>query len=339
MGESHKHLGRRRRSFLTQDYTFASTVSKRFKDSRERPDLCVHAKFTNEYDAVRLVRECMAKGLPLVIDDFPDSVRWAASAQTVDDDPFMKIARWSDDEVEGVVGANLSTPRDFQGAQTREDAKTITNHGFRRGYKGREAAGAVYHCNTERLSYMGEETRRRPMYTGLDLRISPKRRPNKVSRIFSATSRSSRMQFEHSRVADNVVQSVSQTYGNMYSGHYTIPADMMKTQDWFLLHTSGFLTFGHIDGSGMATSAQIRGAGLKEWILFKSTKMPAPKTGDTRRDRERSATMLVERIGDLVLAASNEKLQRPNSDLKTDRDDDSDWDVDGCIIELRSTLR
>ena len=44
------------------------------------------------------MRECMSKGIPLVFDEFPESLRWASSSTTVDDDPFMDPLLWSDDE-------------------------------------------------------------------------------------------------------------------------------------------------------------------------------------------------------------------------------------------------
>ncbi|KAL1658379.1 hypothetical protein GGF50DRAFT_120928 [Schizophyllum commune] len=279
------------RNKLKWDLTYTRTVAKKFKSSRERPDLCMHAKFTNEFDAVKLIRRCMAQGLPLVFDEYPDSVRWAASATKVDEDPFMNPMRWSDDEVEGVVGADLNTPRDFQDAGLREDAAmepymTATLQEFHSWIKN----------------------------------------PGIVRCILDLTCGFPQSDDLTNRVADNVVQSVSQTYGNKYSGHYVVPADMLRTQDWFLLHTSGFLTFGHVDGSGMATSAQIRGAGLKEWIVFKSTKMPTPNAEDSRSERESLADKLVERTGDLISAASNEDLRPP---ARKSRGERFKWDVDG----------
>ena len=49
----------------------------------------MHVPFTTEREAIRLIRDCMAKGIPLVFDDFPDSLRWAHKGRTDDDDPFM----------------------------------------------------------------------------------------------------------------------------------------------------------------------------------------------------------------------------------------------------------
>ncbi|KAI4517645.1 hypothetical protein K525DRAFT_289413 [Schizophyllum commune Loenen D] len=289
------------RNKLKWDHTYTTTVAKKFSSSRERPDLCMHVKFTNEFDAAKLIRRCMAQGIPLVFDDYPDSIRWAAAANNVDEDPFMNPVRWSDDEVEGVVGADLNTPRDFQDAGVREDTAlqpyiTATLHDF---------------------------------YTWL-------KKPGIVRCILDLTCGFPQSDDLMNRIADNVVQSVSQTYGNKYSGHYVVPADMLKTQDWFLLHTSGFLTFGHIDGSGMATSAQIRGSGMKEWMIFKSTKMPTPKADASRRERESLADDLVQRIGDLIIAASNEEIRPPP---RKSRGEDSKWQVDGCIIELRPGMK
>ncbi|KAL1671980.1 hypothetical protein EV122DRAFT_284393 [Schizophyllum commune] len=253
--------------------------------------------FTTEAAATKHIRECMAKGVPLVFDDYPDSLRWAYPARTVDEDPFMVPMRWSDDDVQGVVGACLDTPRDFQDAEVRE---------------GEELAPYITATLLDFHSWL--------------------KKPGVVRCILDLTCGFPQSDELTNRIADNVVQSVSQTYGNKYSGHYTIAADMMKTQDWFLLHTSGFLTFGHIDASGMATSAQIRGAGMKEWIIYKATKTPAPKPSDTRHQREKATDALVTRIYDLIQAASQERIE-------PEKRKGRDWEVDGCIIELRPGMK
>lgn len=114
-----------------QDQIYTTTAARKFKSSRDRPDICVHATFTTQAEAVKLIRQCMAKGLPLVFDDYPDSLRWACASSTVDDDPFMDPVRWSDDEVEGVVGANLLSPRDFQGKSYRPPYNQQANSAIR----------------------------------------------------------------------------------------------------------------------------------------------------------------------------------------------------------------
>ncbi|KAL1712053.1 hypothetical protein EV715DRAFT_214417, partial [Schizophyllum commune] len=280
---------------LKWDYTYAANVAKKFKSSRDRPDLCRHATFTTAAEAIKLVRECMSKGIPLVFDEFPDSLRWASSSTTVDDDPFMDPLLWSDDDVHGMVGACLHAPRDFQDAGKREE-------------------DALNPYITATLS---------DFHTWL-------KKPGMVRCILDLTCGLTQPDDITNRVADNVRETVSSAYGNKYTGHYNITADMMKTQDWFLLHTGGFLTSGHIDGSGMATSAQIRGAGMKEWVVYKATKMPTPNPGDSRVERERKGHELVERVGDLVSAASNEDLEP-----QCDGERKPDWQVDGCVIELR----
>ncbi|KAL1727711.1 hypothetical protein EV714DRAFT_275284 [Schizophyllum commune] len=282
---------------LKWDQIYTTTAARKFKSSRDRPDICVHATFTTQAEAVKLIRQCMAKGLPLVFDDYPDSLRWACASSTVDDDPFMDPVRWSDDEVEGVVGANLLSPRDFQDAAVREKEELAP------------------YITATLLEF----------HTWLKL-------PGVVRCILDLTCGFPQSDDLTNRIADNVVQSVSQTYGNKYSGHSTVAADMMKTQDWFLLHTSGFLTFGHMDASGMATSAQIRGAGMKQWIIYKATKTPAPKPTDTRRAREKAMDALVTRLHELIEAASDERLEPKKRKSK-------DWQVDGCIIELRPGMK
>ncbi|KAL1750615.1 hypothetical protein FB107DRAFT_223568, partial [Schizophyllum commune] len=288
---------RGKKNKLKWDQTYTSTVARRFKSSRDRPDLCVHATFTTEAEATKLIRQCMAKGIPLVFDDYPDSLRWAHPARTVDEDPFMDPVRWSDDDAQGVVGACLDTPRDFQDAAVREKdelAPYIT--------------ATLYEFHTWL------------------------KQPGVVRCILDLTCGFPQSDELTNRIADNVVQSVSQTYGNKYSGRYTIAADMMKTQDWFLLHTSGFLTFGHIDASGMATSAQIRGAGMKEWIIYKATSTPAPKPTDSRKQREKAAEALVTRMYELIEAASDDQLEPKKRKGR-------DWEVDGCVIELRPGMK
>ncbi|KAI4516980.1 hypothetical protein K525DRAFT_252028 [Schizophyllum commune Loenen D] len=288
--------GKAAKNKLEWDFKFVKTAARTLKSSRDRPDLCVHATFTNERDAVELIKKCTATGMPLVFDEFPDSLKWAHGSETFEDDPFMDPIRWSADPVDGVVGANLKTPRDFQDAAIRE-------------------LKPLHPYVTANL---------------LEFRTWLKM-PGKASgplSIFCTLTDVLR-----SRIADNVVESCSQSYGNKYEGHFAVVADMLRTHDWFLLHTAGFLTFGHIDASGMATSAQIRGGGMKEWIVFRSSRMPKPKPGDSREQRRLIQSQLVRRVGDLITAASTDSLEAPV------RQDEDDWFVDGCIIELRPGMK
>lgn len=91
------------------------SVAQTFKSSRDRPDLCVHATFTTRKAAFDLIADCAAHGKPLVFDNFPESLVYATAGTSIDDDPFMNPLSWSTDRVDGIVGANLLTPRDFQG--------------------------------------------------------------------------------------------------------------------------------------------------------------------------------------------------------------------------------
>ncbi|KAI4294633.1 hypothetical protein K525DRAFT_212206 [Schizophyllum commune Loenen D] len=286
---------------LQWDYTFVTNVARTFKSSRDRPDLCVHATFTTERDAIELIKHCTANGMPLVFDDFPDSLRWASAANSFEDDPFMDPQRWSTDPVHGVVGANLKTPREFHDAAIRE-VKPLRPY---------------------------------VIATLFDFRTWLKM-PGKIRCILDLTCGFRQRDDITNRIADNMVESSSQSYGNQYSGHFGIVADMLRTHEWFLLHTAGFLTFGHIDASGMATSAQIRGAGLKEWFVFKASKMPRPRTGDTRAERLRVQKLLVKRVVDLIRAASTDTLEPPASDGGEEEDA---WSVDGCVIELRPGMK
>ena len=111
---------------------------------------------------------------------------------------------------------------------------------------------------------------------------------------------------------------------------------MLRIQDWFLLHTSGFLTFGHIDASGMATSAQIRGGGMKQWFLFAATDMPRAQPGDTRERRLFIQSQLLQRVLDLIKAASTDTLEPPKDEHGNLP---QDWKVDGCIVELRPGMK
>ncbi|KAI5822234.1 hypothetical protein K523DRAFT_335492 [Schizophyllum commune Tattone D] len=216
------------KSGLTTDQLYVETAASRLDDSRMRPDLCLHVKFTSEDEAADLIRECMAAGKPLVFDDFPASLRWAHSCDDVDDDPMMKPIAWSQHATKGSVGANLITPRDFQDAAVRE------------------------------LNMAS------PYVTATLLDFEAWiRTPGKIGCILDLSCGFRQADEITDHIADNVVECMTNSFSNQYAGKYTIVGDMMKTQDWFLLHTSGFLTFGHIDASGMATSAQIRGGGLK----------------------------------------------------------------------------
>ncbi|KAI4293997.1 hypothetical protein K525DRAFT_274697 [Schizophyllum commune Loenen D] len=114
------------------------------------------------------------------------------------------------------------------------------------------------------------------------------------------------------RIADNVVQSIATTYGNKYRGHFAIVADMLRTQDWFLLHTGGFFSFGHIDASGMATSAEIRGGGMKQWVVFVCRNMPKAPPNASGDERRRMHGELLTRLCDLLHAASTDDLLPPS---------------------------
>ncbi|KAI5885434.1 uncharacterized protein SCHCODRAFT_02673618 [Schizophyllum commune H4-8] len=292
--------GKRGRNKLKWDCTYVKTVARTFKSSRDRPDLCVHATFTTREAAFKLIAECTANGKPLVFDNFPDSVAWAQACTSVDDDPFMNPLTWSIDRLEGVVGANVLTPRDFQDAPLRE--------------KNPLAPYATA--------------------TLLDFHAWLKM-PDKVRCILDLTCGFPQRDNVTDRIADNVIETISSTPGNRYSGHFNVAADIMKTLDWFLLHTAGFLTFGHIDASGMATSAEIRGGGLKEWFIFVATNMPKPQPGDTRLQRRRVHARLILRVLELIQAASTDSLEAPKSVHGVA----PDWQVDGCIIELRPGMK
>ena len=72
---------------------------------------------------------------------------------------------------------------------------------------------------------------------------------------------------------------------------------------------------------------------MKEWIVFRSSRMPKPKPGDSREQRRLIQSQLVRRVGDLITAASTDSLEAPV------RQDEDDWFVDGCIIELRPGMK
>ena len=90
-------------------------IASTYRSSRDRPDLCMHVGYTNQREALRLIKDCMSRGMPLVFDDYPTSLESAAATHSVADDPMMDPITWSLDPIAGVVGADLTTPRDFQG--------------------------------------------------------------------------------------------------------------------------------------------------------------------------------------------------------------------------------
>ncbi|KAL1671888.1 hypothetical protein EV122DRAFT_225754 [Schizophyllum commune] len=281
---------------LKWDQRYVETAATRFEDSRMRPDLCKHVKYTTDEEAAALIRECMAIGKPLLFDDFPASLRSAHGCATVDDDPMMKPIAWSQHPTKGAVGANLRTPRDFQDASIRElnmDHPYVTS-------------------------------------TLLDFEAWI-RTPGRVGCILDLSCGFRQADPITDHIADNVIECMTNSFSNKYAGRFTIVADMMKTQDWFLLHTSGFLTFGHIDASGMATSAQIRGSGLKEWMVFFGRNWPIASSSSTREDLIVLQGRLVTMMRDLIHAAASR-------DLKPEvRKEDSApaSTMDGCVIELR----
>ena len=54
-----------------QHQNYLENVTKKFRSSRERPDLCMHVPYTDERDAMKRIRACMKNGIPLAFDDFP----------------------------------------------------------------------------------------------------------------------------------------------------------------------------------------------------------------------------------------------------------------------------
>ncbi|KAL1711621.1 hypothetical protein EV715DRAFT_163565, partial [Schizophyllum commune] len=213
---------------------------------------------------------------------------------------------WGQDPVHGVVGANLYSLREFQDSAIRESNDL---HPY------------VAATLLEFESWL--------------------KMPGKIRCILDLTCGFPQPDKITERIADNLVQSLASDFGHKYGGHFTIVADMMKTQDWFLLHTSGFLTFGHIDASGMATSAQIRGAGMKEWIIFTSTNMPHADAMTTRQRRINLQEQLIRRVADLVTAASTSSLAHKPTSSAAEKDIPAtrDWEVDGCVLELRPGMK
>uniref|UniRef100_D8PYL8 Uncharacterized protein n=1 Tax=Schizophyllum commune (strain H4-8 / FGSC 9210) TaxID=578458 RepID=D8PYL8_SCHCM len=211
---------------------------------------------------------------------------------------------WGQDPVHGVVGANVHSLREFQDAAIRE--------------------------SNDLHPYVAA--------TLVDFK-SWLKTPGKIRCILDLTCGFPQPDRITERIADNLVQSLASDFGHKYGGHFTIVADMMKTQDWFLLHTSGFLSFGHIDASGMATSAQIRGAGLKEWIIFSSTNMPRADVTTTRDERKTRQEVLVRRVADLVSAASTCSLMPQRLSGADESQESHEWEVDGCVLELHPGMK
>ncbi|KAL1725081.1 hypothetical protein EV714DRAFT_222003 [Schizophyllum commune] len=281
------------------DQRYVETAASRLDDSRTRPDLCMHVKFNSEDEAADLIRECMSKGKPLVFDEFPASLRWAHSCKNVDEDPMMRPIAWSQHATKGTVGANLMTPRDFQDAAVRE-------------------------LNMEK-----------PYVTATLLDFEAWiRTPGKIGCILDLSCGFRQADDITDHIADNVVECMTNSFSNLYAGRYTIVGDMMKTQDWFLLHTSGFLTFGHIDASGMATSAQIRGGGLKKWMVFSSRNWPVATAASTRGEMASMQGQLISMMRDLVHAAASRNL-KPDKQQPLTSPAHQTVDMDGCVIELR----
>ncbi|KAL1752006.1 hypothetical protein FB107DRAFT_220842 [Schizophyllum commune] len=288
---------------LQRGQTYVENAAKKFKSSRDRPDLCMHVPFTTEREAIGLIRDCMAKGIPLVFDDFPDSLRWAHKGRTDDDDPFMDPIRWSDDPVDGVIGVNLYSPRAFQLMPTADKPSALTTS------------------------------------TLMDFKQS-------LKSPFVAQYTSELMcgfpQDDHltDRIADNLVASRTKSFGTGYGGHHTIFADMTN-QDWFFLSTAGCLMVGQLDAYGLATSAQIRGSGLQERIIFSSRALPpAPAPHATREERRALQAQLLDGMLDLNVASvegaseqdTTASQSAPTSDAIPDK-------VDGCILELRPGMK
>lgn len=99
-----------------QHQNYLENVTKKFRSSRERPDLCMHVPYTDERDAMKRIRACMKNGIPLAFDDFPDSVLFASKRSSpADGDPFMDPILWGHGYKKGNIGTLLPVPRTFRG--------------------------------------------------------------------------------------------------------------------------------------------------------------------------------------------------------------------------------
>ncbi|TRM56316.1 hypothetical protein BD626DRAFT_414226, partial [Schizophyllum amplum] len=301
------------RNKLEFDETIVINIARSFKDSRERPDLCTHVQYTNMRDAIRLIRECMCKGMPLVFDGFPDSLRWAQSCSNWEQDTIMQPEHWGDDPVDGVVGASLHVAREFHDAEVRE-VKPLEPyvHGTLLDFEKWLKSGRKVRCI-------------------LDLVCGFPQNDMITERVTLP-------------LADNIIESVRKAYVCMYKGNFAVPSDMLQTQDWFLLHTAGFFTRGHVDASGMATSAQIRGGGMKKWIFFSAPPLPSLPEAATLKERRAAHATLVQRMCDLILASKTDVLEIPEriqvgKGKTRARKQDEKWKPDGCIVDLRPGMK
>ncbi|KAI5887833.1 uncharacterized protein SCHCODRAFT_01175067 [Schizophyllum commune H4-8] len=308
------------RNKLQRHQNYLENATKKFRSSRERPDLCMHVPYKDARDAMRQIRECMKKGIPLAFDDFPDSVLFASTrSSAADGDPFMDPIRWSQDYNKGNIGACLPTPRTFRDSALRE---------------ARNSRPVV----TATLSDFKEWLKSPCIIRGISDVPCGLRQADDIT----------------DRISDNVVQNRQDRFGKGYRGHRIIVHSMMSN-DWFDVSTAGFLTFGHIDYSGVARTVHVRGSGMQQIIIFSSRALPIAPSDASREERKELQKQLLTGITELAQAANNSNLETraeararkgkaaetgsKDGDVPSTSSIANPDKIDGCILELRPGMK
>ncbi|KAI4517508.1 hypothetical protein K525DRAFT_210730 [Schizophyllum commune Loenen D] len=308
------------RNKLQRHQNYLENVTKKFRSSRDRPDLCMHVPYIDERDAMKRIRACMKKGIPLAFDDFPDSVLFASKrSSAADEDTFMDPIRWGQDYNKGNIGTLLPMPRTFRDSAMRE-------------------AGNPRPVVTATLSDFKEWLDSPCIIRGISDIPCGFRQADDIT----------------DRISDNVVASRQDRFGKGYRGLRIIVPTMLSN-DWFDVSTAGFLTFGHIDYSNVARSVQVRGSGIQYCIIFSSRALPVAPSNASREERKELQKQLLDGIAELTQAANNSNLEtraeararRGKAAEATSKDGDAQSTsavtnsdkIDGCILELRPGMK
>ncbi|KAL1684460.1 hypothetical protein GGG16DRAFT_106948, partial [Schizophyllum commune] len=121
------------------------------------------------------------------------------------------------------------------------------------------------------------------------------------------------------------VFTVSHAIGNV--DYEFRPADHGRTFDWHLAHQGGFVTFGHIDASGLGTTFEVRGPGAKLWLALEY----CPPSNATR-------AMLIQGQKSVVLGVPRRAHRPQQTDDGAGREDfsvDGNRKIRGCIIVVQ----
>ncbi|KAL1750659.1 hypothetical protein FB107DRAFT_294438 [Schizophyllum commune] len=224
---------------LAFEETMMRKAAGMYKMSTDRPDMVWHRQFCSYEDTAKVVAQGMSQGVVVVIHNYPDSVDAACRVNSWKDDPALQLPYLGQEPGRGVLGANLVAQRQFHGVdQSHIDASKR---------RGNDLDPYVAGSLVDFRSWLGDSGKVRCL---LDLTV-PMAQRDYISDVLS----------------DGALECNARSHSFTYTTPHTLVVDFLRIQNWFLLHTGRFVTMGHHDADGLATSIQIRGGGRKVWII------------------------------------------------------------------------